>query len=112
MRSSSPEYRIAAALELIAAETGEQRWRRAASELRRPPAAKRGPKTFDDSAALAEMHLLINGGLAVETAARHVATTVAGNSMSSKTKRLARKYRGELISGAEIRSATKPTSAL
>jgi hypothetical protein len=112
MSAPSPEHRVAAALEQIAAETGEQRWRRAASELRRPPAAKRGPKTVDDSAAPAEMHLLINGGLAVETAARHVATTVVGNSIISKTKRLAKKYRGELISNAEIHSATKPTSAL
>jgi hypothetical protein len=104
----SPEQRIAAALDLIAEDTGDKKWRRAAAELRRSPPAKSGPKSFDDSAALAEMHLLIIGGLAVETAARHVATTVPGNSMISKTKRLARKYRGEFIPDVGIGSATVP----
>jgi hypothetical protein len=78
-----------------------------AAELRRPPPAKRGRKTFDDSAAIEEMHLLVTGGLPVETAARYVAATVPGNSLSAKTKRLAGKYR-EFNSGPELPSATAP----
>lgn len=114
----SPEQRIAAALELIAGETGEAHWRRAANELRRPPPAKRGPKGYDDHAAVADaleqMRVLIAAGDPVETAARHVAVTlgtaIRGNSLQAKTKRLAQRWR-EDNSGSELPSATAPILA-
>jgi hypothetical protein len=94
MSASSPEYRIAAVFEEIAADTGGAHWRRAAAELKRPPPKARGPKLIDDSAALSEMQVMIDAGDAVETAARHVATTLAGcQSPEAATRRLARKCR-------------------
>jgi hypothetical protein len=101
MNDSSPEYRIAAVFEEIAADTGGSHWRRAAAALKRSPPKTRGPKVIDDSAALSEMRLMIDSGDAVETAARYVATTLTGcQSPEAATRRLARKYRAALNSAS------------
>jgi sirohydrochlorin ferrochelatase len=82
---------LAAVFERYAADTDDADLRRAAAALRGQHA---GRKQVDDSLPLAEVKLLVAGGLAVETAARRVAVTISGPTYSEQTaRRLARKYR-------------------
>jgi hypothetical protein len=87
----SMKLEIAEVFERYAAETCDADLRRAATALRGQHA---GRKQIDDDASLAEMLLLVDEGLAVETAARHVAATVGTPTYAEQTaRRLARKFR-------------------
>jgi hypothetical protein len=82
---------LAAVFDRYAADTDDADLRRAAAALR---GQRAGRKQIDDDAALDEMLLLVDGGLAIETAARHVAATISGPIyLEATTRRLARKFR-------------------
>jgi hypothetical protein len=90
--TASPEHRIAHALELVAADTGQAVFRRAAAVLR-GSVPRSGRKAIDDSAALAQIQVFVDSGVAIETAARYVAVAAGGHSIDAVTRRLARKFR-------------------
>jgi hypothetical protein len=82
---------LAAVFERYAADTDDADLRRAAAALRGQHA---GRKQVDDSLPLAEVKVLVADGLAVETAARHVAATISSQTYAAQTaRRLARKFR-------------------
>jgi hypothetical protein len=93
----SPQHQVAATLDRLADERGEECWRRAAAELRGldKPAGRRGRKSIDDDAALVEMESHVAGGASVELAAKYVAVGLTGQSSISTARRLARKYRAK-----------------
>lgn len=95
MSEASPQHQVAAVLERLAADLGQECWRRAAAELRRPTdqACRRGRRSIDDGDAFEEMRVLIADGLSVERAAGVVAKARGGQSIDSTRDRLARKYR-------------------
>lgn len=85
---------LAAVFERYAADTGDADLQRVVAALRRPQPRQRGRRVIDDTAALAEMRVLVDAGNAVETAAGFVATASgAGQSIEATTRRLARKFR-------------------
>jgi aerobic-type carbon monoxide dehydrogenase small subunit (CoxS/CutS family) len=85
---------IASVFERFASQTGDTAFQAAADALR-PAACRRGRKVTDDTAALAEMQVLVDGGQPVETAARFVANALGEKwtTVESTTRRLARKFR-------------------
>jgi hypothetical protein len=74
---AAPEMRIAAALDMIADETGMAHWRDASALLKAACAANKGRPPVDDSAALAEIAGFVESGVCVETAARWVANAAS-----------------------------------
>jgi hypothetical protein len=104
---ATPETRIAAALDLIADETGMAHWRDASALLKAACAANKGRPPVDDSAALAEIAGFVESGACVETAARWVANAGTDpadqpkdassfyHSNRATARRLARKFRAQ-----------------
>jgi hypothetical protein len=107
MTPATPESRIAAALDLIADETGMAHWRDAAALLKVACGANKGRPPVDDSAALTEIAGFVESGICVETAARWVANAAVDPADQPKDKgqfyhtnratarRYARKFRSQ-----------------
>ena len=91
MTGSAMKLELAEVFERYASMSDDPDLRRAAAALR---GQRAGRKEIDDEAPLAELFLLVAGGLAVETAARHVAATISAPVyLASTARRLARKFR-------------------
>jgi hypothetical protein len=90
MSTPSPEDRIAAALELIAKETGGAHWSVAAAAVKDGCRnSNSGRPAIDDSDALDQIAMHVASGECVETAARW-----AANAMSSATEMSSDQDRG------------------
>lgn len=91
MTGSAMKLELAEVFERYASISDDADLRRAAAALR---GQRAGRKEIDDEASLAEMLVLVAGGVAVETAARHVAATISAPVyLAPTTRRLARKFR-------------------